>query len=211
MMKGADSPYWKDPQYKTLTANEWDVVVIQLGTNDARNSFWGTSNWPLSCTNPDALSCPFGVDYAAMIDVVRTLGRPEHNETGPEIFLSVPPPLMKNMAYGMNQTVINDFLPSFIPKIAAANKIPAAKVISVFEALGGESKSGFPVNGCTIQNCKTLSYCKYYCGAITCDQCHPSDEGYGMIAATVAKALTKSVESSYLRGRQQYAAAPIAS
>jgi hypothetical protein len=31
MMKTADSPYWKRPQYKTLTTNTWDILIIMLG------------------------------------------------------------------------------------------------------------------------------------------------------------------------------------
>jgi hypothetical protein len=32
MQKGADSPYWKRPQFAALTASKWDVVVVMLGT-----------------------------------------------------------------------------------------------------------------------------------------------------------------------------------
>ena len=30
MMKGADSPYWKRPQFQALTASKWDIVVIMV-------------------------------------------------------------------------------------------------------------------------------------------------------------------------------------
>jgi hypothetical protein len=30
MMKGADSPYWKRPQYKALTAAKWDIIIIMV-------------------------------------------------------------------------------------------------------------------------------------------------------------------------------------
>ena len=33
MMKAADSPYWKRPQYKALTAAKWDIIIIMLGTS----------------------------------------------------------------------------------------------------------------------------------------------------------------------------------
>jgi len=32
MMKGADSPYWKRPQFKALTSAKWDIITIMLGT-----------------------------------------------------------------------------------------------------------------------------------------------------------------------------------
>ena len=28
MLKGADSPYWKRPQFQTLVNNTWDIVTI---------------------------------------------------------------------------------------------------------------------------------------------------------------------------------------
>ena len=37
MQKGADSPYWKRPQFQTLIASKWDVLVVMLGTNDAKD------------------------------------------------------------------------------------------------------------------------------------------------------------------------------
>ena len=60
MMKSADSPYWKRPQYAALTAGKWDVVVIMLGTNDAKDAgSGGPHNWPHNCTGANALDCPF--------------------------------------------------------------------------------------------------------------------------------------------------------
>ena len=36
MLKQSNSPYWKRPQYTTLTTNKWDIIIIMLGTNDAK-------------------------------------------------------------------------------------------------------------------------------------------------------------------------------
>ena len=35
MLKVSNSPYWKRPQYKALTAGKWDIIIIMLGTDDA--------------------------------------------------------------------------------------------------------------------------------------------------------------------------------
>ena len=149
MMKGADSPYWQRPQYQTLTSNKWDAIVIQLGTNDAKDKgSKGPPNWPHNCTGPDALTCPYAVDYAAMIKLVRTLG--PKDGVPPRIFLSVPPPLMQDTVYGMNETVINEVLPELIPRIAEANGIPKENIIDVFSALGGRDYKSFPAGGCTL-------------------------------------------------------------
>ena len=39
-----DSPYWQRPQYTTLTQNKWDILVILLGTNDAKDPIDGGPN-----------------------------------------------------------------------------------------------------------------------------------------------------------------------
>ena len=44
MQKGADSPYWKRPQFAALTASKWDVVVVMLGTVRAAQE--AQARWP---------------------------------------------------------------------------------------------------------------------------------------------------------------------
>ena len=189
MMKGADSPFWKRAQYKTLTSAKWDVIIIMLGTNDAKDAgSHGPHNWPHDCTSPgDAqkadLSCPFAQDYASMVSLVRTLGT---TAAGPKIYTAVPPPLMQQGVYGMNQTVINDVFPTIVPAIAAANK--ADGVIDVFSALGGSTgwRKAFPPK-CD----KTSSFapCANWCDDQSCDQCHPDNDGYVKLAAAMMKGI----------------------
>ena len=185
MMKGADSPYWKRPQYTTLTAAKWDIIVIMLGTNDAKDAgHRGPTNWPHNCTGPNALECPFAEDYKSMIDVIRTLGT---SPGGPKIYTAIPPPLMKDGAYGMNGTVINTVFPTLVPLINNANSIPF-KPIDVFDALGGNMLKDFPPGGCTL-NTSTVADCRYYCDAQSCDQCHPNNNGYTALAAAIKAGL----------------------
>ena len=156
MMKGANSPFWKRPQFSTLTSNKWDIIIIMLGTNDAKDSSsGGPANWPHDCTGPNALQCAFAQDYASMIKLVRTLGK---GGKAPDIHLAVPPPLMASRAYGMNDTVINDVFPKLVRSINAANKIPH-DVIDVYAALGGTTdwRSTFPQGGCTVDNGTVVS------------------------------------------------------
>ena len=50
MLKHGNSPYWQRPQYKALTEAKWDVVVIMLGTNDAKDpGDGGPNNWLHDC------------------------------------------------------------------------------------------------------------------------------------------------------------------
>merc|ERR550514_1479150 len=100
MMKGADSPYWKRPQHKALTGAKWDIIIIMLGTNDAKDAgSHGPHNWPHTCGGAGAHDCAFAQDYKAMIDLVKTLGT---TPQGPKIYTAIPPPLMAP-AYGVNQ------------------------------------------------------------------------------------------------------------
>ncbi|KAJ9460189.1 Acetylxylan esterase [Diplonema papillatum] len=185
MMKSADSPYWDRPQYTTLVNNTWDIIIIMLGTNDAKDTTdSGPGNWPHNCTGPNALACPYAVDYAEMISVVRTLGT---TEAGPDIFLAIPPPLMKDAAYGMNATVINEVFPVLIPAINAANNVTNAP-IDVFSAFAGGEYKTFPPGGCTL-NTSDVADCRYYCDTQSCDQCHPNNNGYAHMAAVMKQGL----------------------
>ena len=180
LLKSGDSPYWDRPQYDTLTNNTWDIIIIMLGTNDAKdNSSGGPPNWPRNCTQR-SLRCPFAEDYHSMIKVVRKLGNPK-------IYTMIPPPLMKQGIYGMNQTVINDILPVLIPKINEKNGLPHLS-IDIFDALGGADKSSFPKGGCTLNDSK-IADCSSFCDKQSCDQCHPNNNGYKRLAAAVKKGL----------------------
>ena len=107
MLKKGDSPFWKRPQYKTLTSSKWDIIIIMLGTNDAKDpSDHGPNNWQHDCGGPDHTTltgCSFASDYSDMIKLVKTLGT---TPAGPKIYTQTAPPLMQAGAYGMNRTVI---------------------------------------------------------------------------------------------------------
>ena len=56
MLKVSNSPYWKRPQYKALTAGKWDIIIIMLGTNDAKDKGdHGPDDW---VTRASLLSFP---------------------------------------------------------------------------------------------------------------------------------------------------------
>jgi len=183
LQKKADSPYWNRPQYQTLIASKWDVVIIMLGTNDAKDKgSGGPSNWPHDCAGSDPLaSCAFAEDYASLIAEVRTLGNPK-------IYIMVPPPLMQQGAIGANQTVINSVFPTIVPLINKQDKL-SFPPIDIFGAMGGVSDwhTRFPAK-CNLES--PWPDCKYWCDTQSCDQCHPNDQGYAIMSAAVHKALT---------------------
>lgn len=187
MQKGGDSPYWQRPQYTTLTQNKWDIVVIMLGTNDAKDpGDGGPNNWHGDCNsaspfnNLTVTNCSFAESYADMIAVVRTLGT---TPAGPLIYVAVPPPLMQHGSIGANQTAINNVYPALVPLIAEANNLTTTP-IDVYGALGGVPnwQQVFPPS-CALNS--TYPSCAWYCDAQSCDQCHPNDHGAFHLAATV--------------------------
>jgi len=183
LQKKADSPYWNRPQYTALIQGKWDIVVIMLGTNDAKDKgSGGPSNWPHDCGGSDPLAnCAFGTDYAALIAKVHTLGNPK-------IFVNIPPPLMEQGAIGANQTVINTVFPTIVPLISKFNKLPSPP-IDVFGTMGGVAdwRSRFPAK-CNLES--PWPDCKLWCDSQSCDQCHPNDVGYKVLADAVHKAIT---------------------
>jgi hypothetical protein len=101
-----------------------------------------------------------------MIELVRTLG-PANG--APKIYTAIPPPLMQQGAYGMNQSVINDVFPVLVPAINKDNNV-GTEPIDVFTALGGDKdwKTTYP-KSCSLQTAsvrparhRTQEHCTAY-------------------------------------------------
>lgn len=73
MVRGSNDSYWKQNAYTDALASKPDIVVIELGTNDAKTYIWGT------------YGKDFKADYLAMIKSFRDL--PTH----PEVWLTLQP------------------------------------------------------------------------------------------------------------------------
>ena len=118
-----------------------------------------------------------------MLSLARTLGTGAAGS--PSIFTAIPPPLMQVDAIGANQTVINSVYPQLVPLINDANTLSSAS-IDVYGTMGGSPtwESKFPAS-CTLDTAKTYPYCRFWCDAQSCDQCHPNDNGYTLLAATI--------------------------
>ena len=53
LLMSGDSPYWKRPEYAKFVKQQWDIVVIMLGTNDSKDKGdHGPHNWQHDCTGP---------------------------------------------------------------------------------------------------------------------------------------------------------------
>jgi hypothetical protein len=114
MLKKADNPYWKTGPLKQALASKPAIVVLMLGTNDAK---FTNGNWK------GANIAQFPIDYKSMIDEFVAL------DTSPTVYLMVPVPLYQHQRYGMNQTVINTLFPGDGPAgvrtLAKASGLPA--------------------------------------------------------------------------------------
>merc|ERR1719183_1637137 len=97
MMKNGDYPYWKEKAYQTALNSHPDAVVLMLGTNDAKTYQWDVEQ--------------FKKDYLEMGNIFKNL------DSKPDLHIMIPPPLYKDNAYRMNQTVINDVFPKLIPQL----------------------------------------------------------------------------------------------
>jgi lysophospholipase L1-like esterase len=185
-----NSPYWLRPQFKTLTTNHWDIIIIMLGTNDAKDpGDHGPNNWKHDCGGPDHTSltgCTFAEDYKKFIGIVQKLGT---TPAGPVIYSAIPPPLMELDSIGANQTVINSVYPKLVPLINTANNLPHDP-IDIFTAMGGSPDwaSKFP-KSCTLETAKTYPPCAWWCDAQSCDECHPNNNGYTIMAAAMMKGI----------------------
>jgi lysophospholipase L1-like esterase len=101
MLRHGDAPYWNTKAYTNAVASKSDIVIIMLGTNDAKRNNWGNAT----------LASEYPSDYAAMIANFRAAN------PAAKIWNMVPLPLYKDGVYNMNQTVINTVLPPLVKKV----------------------------------------------------------------------------------------------
>lgn len=182
MQVDTDMPYWKTPNFKALSDGNWDVIVIMLGTNDAKQIMPGCIPGPCMDT------CPLASDYTAFLKFCTKLGR--QPALPPEIFIMIPPPIMRDMCSGgIHQHMVNSVYPKLVPQIQSANP-EVTGVIDLYSKFGGtaEWRKQFPIGGCSAQS--SFGFCALYCDMQSCDQCHPNDQGYSVVARDVQKVIS---------------------
>ena len=62
-------PYWQTPQFEAFNRSSWDVVVIMIGTNDAKHEWF-----PRPCLREGAGPCPVATELTSMIKLARERG-----------------------------------------------------------------------------------------------------------------------------------------
>jgi hypothetical protein len=166
-------PYWVTAEFAraTNTTAPLDVVVIMLGTNDAKRNNW------LHLGNESQ----YIDDAAAMVATFLSLPQK------PKVYLSSPPPLY-HPTYTMNQTVVGTIMPRILRTVCAQHS--GCSFIDMIAPLGGWPQLSEPQlflpnstnGGCDGGDPKK---CKG-------DGCHPDDLGHAKIASVVARALSLS-------------------
>lgn len=114
LMNSGDRPYMKEDVWQEAQDFQPEVVVIKLGTNDAK-----TANW--------AHKAEFTKDFQQMIDALKAL--PSH----PKIFLCTPIPAAKEMWTITDRVIVEEMIP-LINRVAKKNKLT---VIDLHTALTG--------------------------------------------------------------------------
>ena len=186
----APSPWWKTGAHTAFISAKWDVVLVMLGTNDAApkaQGYWPASNHEHcdAATASTLESCNFASTYKELLGIIAKQGMDA--STPPKMTIMIPPPLMENGAYNMNQTIINTIFPQLVPLIATANKVG---LLDVYTGMGGvpapKWESEMPPK-CNLTNSKTWPPCRWYCDKQSCapGQCHPNDVGCAHLAEVV--------------------------
>jgi len=184
--------YWDRPQFVELTSARWDVVVVMLGTNDAKlqSSGAGVDNWQGAEH--------FLTSFAELLAVVLSLNG---DDAAPHVLCCTSAPSMKEGAYGTSRELINTVLPGLVAQAVqvAREDHPTADIalVDVFSALGGQQASLVPEAGLSLEFTQAHPDpslpCIHFCDDGWNDQVHPCDRGFTSIAEAVHKAISESL------------------
>lgn len=112
LLSEGDRPYRQEQAWAECKAFNPDIVVIALGTNDAKAINWAHKE-------------NFARDYQALIDELKAL------PCQPEILLCTPPMAFKN-SFGIQEKIIEEEIVPMIKSVAAQNGFP---VIDLYNRL----------------------------------------------------------------------------
>lgn len=178
MQRCSDLPYRRRVQWEAAQRVRADIVVVMLGTNDARPPNWDTP----------ARALDYEADYRALVHAMRAGGTP-----APEVYVAVPPPFYGppgaagaavEAINSSVKAVVNDTFPALVPRIVRKMGL-STEPIRVYDALGGSALS---------------------CPDLFPDGVHPNDDGYLVLARTVLQALRLEAVPPELRREELHVA-----
>lgn len=112
MMRKGDFPYWTAKEYTDIFRYHPDIVIIKLGTNDAKLFQWNKDEYKSS--------------YQAMIDTLKTI------DTNPRIILCTPVPPQVTR-WEITDSVVGGEVRPLVKQIAAENNL---ELIDLYEVVG---------------------------------------------------------------------------
>ena len=127
------SSYWDSIKYKEAMNSHPNIVVIMLGTNDAKPQHWNQIN--------------FRKDYIEMILGFQNL------KSKPTVYICIPPPVNSLVpVYKIDPNIVNNILPNMIKEIGSFCNV---EVIDNFELFGGVKlghDDAYSVDNCHLNN-----------------------------------------------------------
>ncbi len=119
LQKKGDFSYWNCKELSNVYAFNPKIIIIKLGTNDAKKNNWNALN--------------FEKDYQSLIDGFSSIS------AKPKIYICLPVPAFKTVWDINDSTIINEIIPS-IKKIAKTNNIT---IIDLYHQMQNQSEN-FP-------------------------------------------------------------------
>lgn len=117
MLKSGDHPYWGEDRYKEVLAWNPDIVVIKMGTNDAKLHNWIYKN-------------QFEGDYIQFVNSLRKLA------AKPRIYLCYPIPAFEGNSLNVDdRTITNEIIP-IVNRVAEKTR---SSVIDLHSPMAGKS------------------------------------------------------------------------
>ena len=119
LQKEGDFSYWNCKELYNVFAFNPNIIIIKLGTNDAKRNNWKAET--------------FAKDYQALVDTFKTIS------SKPKIFICLPVPAFKTV-WGINDSTITAGVIPAVKTVAKANNVP---VIDLYHQMSDQSKN-FP-------------------------------------------------------------------
>jgi lysophospholipase L1-like esterase len=161
LQRNGDSPYVDRPSWPKVLQSNADIIIIMLGTNDAKDHVnGGPPNWENTGSNSTGLES-YSADYDYFVMTF------QQHMPNAIIFSAIPPPNYKKGVFGMDAVVINNVYPFLVPHLNRKFGLPFPS-IDVFDAMGG-------IN---------LLHPEWFY-----DGCHPNVDGLHKLAETMQKGL----------------------
>lgn len=113
MLRNGNKPYWTDPNFKAATDFNPDIVIIMLGTNDAKPFNW-------------VFKDQFMADYLSLIE--------HFGKMGAKVYIGIPAPVYGNGNFSIDASILNN---EVVPLIRQVAEKAGAPFIDVYKALSG--------------------------------------------------------------------------